>query len=278
MANVLTVDDAYAEQIAGLLMIGRQTLPVRAVNATLGAGDWATVLVAGNTSGGTNPIISATDALVFDGAAQSATTGRMRVPQGWDLRGRNSADTSDVTLVEYGVSASNRLTVGEATGSVATLRLLAGTTVAIQPLGTNRLRVTSTFIELGHGDVRWTSGSVPELGQDSVAGAGATMTMQAQESTGAAGGDLELRGGVSGALTEGGDVLVAGGNGTLFQGNVAVHALPSSWNGAARTMFLANSPAIPAGNPVGGGYLYVDVAGNLVYRGPSGTVTVIAPP
>jgi hypothetical protein len=41
-------------------------------------------------------------------------------------------------------------------------------------------------------------------------------------------------------------------------------------------MFLKNSPTVPAANPVGGGFLYVE-SGSLKYRGSSGTVTVLAP-
>ena len=44
----------------------------------------------------------------------------------------------------------------------------------------------------------------------------------------------------------------------------------------ARGLFVANNTAVPTGNPVGGGFLYID-AGALKYRGSSGTTTTIAP-
>jgi hypothetical protein len=41
-------------------------------------------------------------------------------------------------------------------------------------------------------------------------------------------------------------------------------------------VFIANTNSAPSSNPTGGGLLYVD-AGKLMYRGPSGNVTTVAP-
>ncbi|MET8185736.1 hypothetical protein ABZV15_08050 [Streptomyces sp. NPDC005246] len=50
----------------------------------------------------------------------------------------------------------------------------------------------------------------------------------------------------------------------------------SQWNDGTSVILLANTTSVPASNPTGGGYLYVD-SGALKFRGSSGTVTTIAP-
>lgn len=75
MANVLVVDDAFAGSRSTVIATGRQTLPVEAVDSDTIAPTWATVLVAGATSGGTNPVISAGDALAFDTSATVSVAG-----------------------------------------------------------------------------------------------------------------------------------------------------------------------------------------------------------
>lgn len=48
------------------------------------------------------------------------------------------------------------------------------------------------------------------------------------------------------------------------------------FGGGDRVQFIRASTAAPSTDPTGGGYLYVDAAGALKYRGPAGTVTDIA--
>jgi len=50
----------------------------------------------------------------------------------------------------------------------------------------------------------------------------------------------------------------------------------TSTGGGAGVIGLANAATVPTANPAGGGVLYAE-AGALKWRGPSGTVTTIAP-
>jgi len=48
-----------------------------------------------------------------------------------------------------------------------------------------------------------------------------------------------------------------------------------NWQSGDNIMFIANRVAAPTGNPVGGGFLYVE-SGALKFRGSSGTITIVA--
>ena len=57
-------------------------------------------------------------------------------------------------------------------------------------------------------------------------------------------------------------------------GNIGIGTV-DQFGGGAKVIGIANASTVPAGNPTGGGVLYVE-AGALKYRGSSGTVTTIA--
>lgn len=61
-------------------------------------------------------------------------------------------------------------------------------------------------------------------------------------------------------------------------GNMAIfnptYGIAPNFQSGQKIVFIGNSAAIPSGNPVGGGYLYVE-AGALKWRGSSGTVTTL---
>ena len=57
-------------------------------------------------------------------------------------------------------------------------------------------------------------------------------------------------------------------------GNIGIGTV-NQFGGGAKVIGIANASTVPAGNPTGGGVLYVE-AGALKYRGSSGTVTTIA--
>lgn len=66
-------------------------------------------------------------------------------------------------------------------------------------------------------------------------------------------------------------------DGTSTTENIALLATEApNWQNMNRGLFIGNISNIPTGNPVNGGFLYVE-AGALKYRGSSGTVTTIAP-
>jgi hypothetical protein len=68
MTRILTVDDAWDGQWIGIDGIGRRSVLARALPASAVAPAWSDVLTAGNTTGGTNAVISVGDQLSIDGA------------------------------------------------------------------------------------------------------------------------------------------------------------------------------------------------------------------
>jgi len=69
----------------------------------------------------------------------------------------------------------------------------------------------------------------------------------------------------------------AGDNhGNRFASNTQFASVVGAFGGGAGVIGIANATVIPTWNPAGGGVLYVN-AGALTYRGPAGTITVIAP-
>lgn len=58
--------------------------------------------------------------------------------------------------------------------------------------------------------------------------------------------------------------------------NVSIFQEIGSYGAGTHVVFIANSTSTPTSNPTGGGILYVE-NGALKYRGPSGSVTTIAP-
>lgn len=58
-------------------------------------------------------------------------------------------------------------------------------------------------------------------------------------------------------------------------GNVGIGAANNAGGGPG-TLYLSVVTTAPPANPVSGGVLYVNSGGALVYRGPSGTITIIA--
>lgn len=65
MANLLQVPDPYADQLADLLAIGRQRIPVSTLDSATFIQSWSQTLAVGADSGGTSPSISSGDQLLF---------------------------------------------------------------------------------------------------------------------------------------------------------------------------------------------------------------------
>ena len=214
--------------------------------------------------------------MIFNGLPQPSTTGSMRVAPGWVLAGRNNGDVADRSVLAWDGTANGIVTVGDGTASVASLNAIS-TRLLVQNV--ERLNMSSSVARFEVPTVTFgATVSSPTIAQQTKSGAGDTMTMSAQSSSTLGGGSLVLEAGDGTAAGQvGGDVLVRGGLGNVAENGVALHALPSSWNGGLRTVFIASTPSPPSGNPVSGGYLWVDGGGNLVYRGPAGTITTIAP-
>ncbi len=93
------------------------------------------------------------------------------------------------------------------------------------------------------------------------------------------GGNLIMTSGV-GPLGDGYVRLQVGGQDLLvldgYVFNVSIFQEFGTYGGGTHVVFIANSTSVPTGNPTGGGILYVE-NGSLKYRGPSGSVTTLAP-
>ena len=110
-------------------------------------------------------------------------------------------------------------------------------------------------------------------------GADTFISAQSAASLSGIGGNLVLSSG-DGPFGDGYIKMQIGGrdifvlDGYVF--NVSVFQEFGSYGGGSQVIFIANSTAAPTTNPTGGGVLFVE-NGALKYRGPSGTVTTIAP-
>jgi len=110
---------------------------------------------------------------------------------------------------------------------------------------------------------------------------GYTSTFASQNATGlnARGGKLILRSGTGSADGYDGYFLLETGNRILMAldgYNVSYFLQIGSFGGGKSVIFIANATTTPTVDPVGGGILYVE-GGALKYRGPSGTITTVAP-
>lgn len=112
-------------------------------------------------------------------------------------------------------------------------------------------------------------------------GNGLDTTILAQGSTAATGigGNLIMSSG-AGPNGDGYVRMQVGGQDLLvldgYLLNISIFQEFGSYGGGTHVVFIANSTVTPTTNPVGGGILYVE-NGALKYRGPSGSVTTIAP-
>jgi hypothetical protein len=113
-------------------------------------------------------------------------------------------------------------------------------------------------------------------------GSTTTVGMNTQNSSsGVPGRHLNIKAGDpdSASNLNGGNLFLSGGDGegTGHTGNIGLLASSlASFGGGEKILFVANCTILPSTNPVGGGFIMVS-GGSLVYRGSSGTVTVIAP-
>lgn len=97
--------------------------------------------------------------------------------------------------------------------------------------------------------------------------------------TGVRSGDLHLvTGSASVGNADSGHIFLNLGAkaGTGKVGNIGLFTISvANWQNMEKGLFIGNAIVVPTGDPVGGGFLYVE-AGALKYRGSSGTITTIA--
>lgn len=199
---ILITDDAFADQLVHALLMGRQRLPVRVVDASTLTATWAAVLAAGAVSGGTSPEISTGDALRWADATRVANTGNMRIGTAWTAYA--STATADVQLIDWD---GTNLTIANGVVPV----ILDGASVQMRTGGFTRFRVNSTEVVMSVSSFSWNATLVPMISQVAATAGnpGSDMTMQAQ--SGAPGGDLALVGGDDSGATQGGNAYLRGG-------------------------------------------------------------------
>lgn len=110
-------------------------------------------------------------------------------------------------------------------------------------------------------------------------GADTNISAQGASAINGIGGNLIMTSG-AGPLGDGYVRMQVGGQDLLvldgYVFNVSIFQEFGSYGGGTHVIFIANSTSAPTTNPTGGGILYVE-NGALKYRGPSGSVTTIAP-
>jgi hypothetical protein len=226
MAKVVSLNDAFDGAVAWLLSDGRgRTMQVRVVDSASFAASWATVLAIGNTSGGSNVVISGTDELQF---SITPGTGLIRIADELQFVA-NGVDALfiDDTAIEIGDGLELQFSTSPGPAIVRypdSLMFARGADVLL----------LDTQIRPQVGTMRWTAASAPMITQETTAvGAAPLFTLQGGESTGGAGGQVLLQGGTG--STNGASITIVGGQGVgALGGNARMRGgLGATVNGSA---------------------------------------------
>jgi len=218
VAKLVSTGDAYDGSVSYLLSDGSgRNLPIVVIDsATLPAPTWASVLVAGNTSGGSNVVISGTDELQFDitpGTALIRVADALR----WVANGTDALFLNDVVLrIESGVELELDTNPGPA--------VIRGTdALSFYDAADLVLELNNTNVSVSVGTIQWVSAvASPLLTQATqTAGAGRQLTIrpQAGQAGVGVGGNLLL---TSGTGTTSGNVLLRPTSGSGSNGNVQI--------------------------------------------------------
>lgn len=159
------------------------------------------------------------------------TVGAVRFAHGTAVTSRNSINTADRGLIDFGSTVADQWTVGD--GNAAGQIRTNSTGIGLLTAGANRVTIQGTTITVSAGvNINFASThAAPTINQNNVTGVGATasdLTIQAQNATGGGasiGGDLILTGG-SGA-TNGLVYLQTAGVSRLSLSDTAVESLVS---------------------------------------------------
>jgi hypothetical protein len=101
--------------------------------------------------------IASTDALVFGTASAAAqTTGHLRFEHNKTLAaGRNQANNADVTLLQWGVTANNRLTIGSTGVAEAYFNIATSGTYVVQVNGTTEYTFSATLLDMTNNSIQF---------------------------------------------------------------------------------------------------------------------------
>jgi hypothetical protein len=217
------------------------------------------------------------DATAILHGTNPSSTGDYRVKYRYSWKGRNSTNTGDIALFDWGNTTASTLTIG-----VAGTGLTMAASVTMQ----GSLNMPSG------GAITWASTASAVINTTAKSGNGSNTTITAQGSNAANGngGMLLLQGGAAnGTGLKGGVQLCLNGTtavevevAEVISGNAVValvrgSALTSTQmpaNTGNGVIYIANAGTAPTANPVSGGILYCE-AGALKYRGTGGTTTTL---
>lgn len=169
-------------------------------------------------------------------SAAVAGTGIFRVQHGWTQYARNSLNTVDIELWDFGATTANLLMIGNTADSITTIRYRANTTHEFYT-GSAAVRVTIEASAIHFFDGTNANYSIRGNGEQMI----------------------------------GFNIAAAGIRNIAFFNNGS-----AGMNGMDGGFYFLDVIAQPAGNPAGGGYLYV-VAGGGTWRGSGGTITTFGP-
>lgn len=217
------------------------------------------------------------DATAILHGTNPSNTGNYRVKYQYSWKGRNSTNTADIALFDWGNTTASTLTIG-----VAGTGLTMAASVTMQ----GSLNMPSG------GTITWASTASATITTTAKSGNASNTTISAQGSNAANGngGMLLLQGGAAnGTGLKGGVQLCLNGTTTIevevaevISGNAVValvrgSALTSTQmpaNTGNGVIYIANAGTAPTANSVSGGILYCE-AGALKYRGTGGTTTTL---
>lgn len=271
-----TTDTAIFGDAAVAAQVNATTLTIGATTMALGT----TVLTQGATVSG---------------------TGDMRVKHSWVIKGRNNANTADVTLMDWGVTVTNAVNVGAGTATSVYLQAASGGSVVLSCGAQWQVDNTSGFSSVannaasalfGFGATLTTAPVIRHI--NNATGNAVSLTVRAQGSGGGNGngGALILLGGALNGTGLRGGVQI-GFNGVVTETNIELAELVSGrrvlafLRGAVLTTtqmptntgdlvsFWGNCATAPTASPVSGGIVYEEGGAHKHY-GSSGTTTTMA--
>jgi len=203
------------------------------------------------------------------GAATTNNAGDVRI-RGGDATNATTNNGGDVVIeMGAGATANGEFRV-ETASNVSQFRVdTTAVRVETDSLTINENQSSPTWVQTADANDNATADDWT-LRAQSVTGGGTTITA----------GDLILAGGDSngGSATTrvAGNVQIITGtsNAAANDGNISLITNASNYQSMSRGIFVADSSAVPTGNPSSGGFLYSE-SGALKWRGSSGTVTTM---
>ncbi len=210
-----SITDAYINTTAAI-----QVSKLGQGGATLGqALIWSGSVWAPSTNFGAQNLVTTGSISI---GATPGSVGDLRVKHGFSWKGRNSSNTTDYSVLDFGITTTDVLTIGDAVSS--SVVVIQGNSVGgiwIAPGGTQRLSINAASVFISTPLLQFSNSQTnPLFNHQDATGSGVTgnpLTIQAQKSTGTGatvGGKLVL---ASGTGATAGAVQIQAGSTTVAQ-------------------------------------------------------------